>query len=79
MPFYHIYGAMLTGGFLAAGATQVLMERFEVQRAVDIYTSVPLSPNRRHFVTYQHQDSPPLYAPISCPGRGAEPGKRPPE
>src|SRR5260221_12184908 len=25
LPFYHIYGVMLTGSFLAAGATQVIM------------------------------------------------------
>lgn len=28
LPFYHIYGAMLMGGAISAGATQVLMERF---------------------------------------------------
>jgi len=30
LPFYHIYGAMLTGSFLACGGTQVLMERFDL-------------------------------------------------
>lgn len=29
LPFYHIYGAMLMGGAVYAGATAVLMERFE--------------------------------------------------
>jgi long-chain acyl-CoA synthetase len=29
LPFYHIYGAMLMGGSVYAGATAVLMERFE--------------------------------------------------
>jgi long-chain acyl-CoA synthetase len=29
LPFYHIYGCMLLGGSVAAGATQVIMERFE--------------------------------------------------
>ena len=29
LPFYHIYGAMLMGGAVLAGATSVLMERFE--------------------------------------------------
>jgi long-chain acyl-CoA synthetase len=29
LPFYHIYGAMLMGGSVWAGATSVLMERFE--------------------------------------------------
>ncbi|MFQ6117193.1 MAG: class I adenylate-forming enzyme family protein, partial [Candidatus Bipolaricaulia bacterium] len=28
LPFYHIYGSMLMGGAIYAGATQVLMERF---------------------------------------------------
>jgi long-chain acyl-CoA synthetase len=28
LPFYHIYGSMLMGGAISAGATQVLMERF---------------------------------------------------
>ena len=29
LPFYHIYGAMLMGGAMYAGATAVLMERFD--------------------------------------------------
>ena len=36
LPMYHIYGVMLTGVFLAAGATQVLMERFDMQRALEL-------------------------------------------
>ena len=36
LPFYHIYGVLLTGSFLAAGATQVIMERFEMQRMLDL-------------------------------------------
>ena len=28
LPFYHIYGVMLTGSFIACGGTQVMMERF---------------------------------------------------
>ena len=36
LPFYHIYGVLLTGSFLAAGATQVIMERFEMQRVLDL-------------------------------------------
>jgi long-chain acyl-CoA synthetase len=36
LPFYHIYGVLLTGSFLAAGATQVIMERFEIQRVLDL-------------------------------------------
>lgn len=36
LPLYHIYGMLLTGSFLAAGATQVLMERFGMDQALDI-------------------------------------------
>lgn len=35
VPFYHIYGVLLTGSFLAAGATQVIMDRFELQPVLD--------------------------------------------
>lgn len=34
LPMYHIYGVLLTGSFLAAGGTQILMERFELQQAL---------------------------------------------
>jgi acyl-CoA synthetase (AMP-forming)/AMP-acid ligase II len=30
LPMYHIYGVLLTGTFLAAGATQIIMERFDL-------------------------------------------------
>ncbi len=33
LPFYHIYGVMLTGSFLACGATQVMMDTRSCQRA----------------------------------------------
>jgi acyl-CoA synthetase (AMP-forming)/AMP-acid ligase II len=36
LPSYHIYGVLLTGSFLAAGATQVIMERFEMERALEL-------------------------------------------
>jgi long-chain acyl-CoA synthetase len=36
LPFYHIYGVMLTGGFLAAGATQVMMERFDLLQSLEL-------------------------------------------
>ncbi len=36
LPFYHIYGVMLTGGFLACGGTQVLMERFDLLQSLDL-------------------------------------------
>ena len=49
LPFYHIYGVMLTGGFLACGGTQVIMERFDLlqslalceQYGVTFYFAVP--------------------------------------
>ncbi len=34
LPMYHIYGVLLTGSFLVAGATQVMMERFDLQQAL---------------------------------------------
>lgn len=34
LPYYHIYGCMLMGGAVAAGATQVLMGRFQVEEAL---------------------------------------------
>ncbi|HEY6409332.1 MAG TPA: AMP-binding protein, partial [Ktedonobacteraceae bacterium] len=36
VPFYHIYGVLLTGSFLAAGAKQVIMERFELDPVLDM-------------------------------------------
>ncbi|GAC1566484.1 MAG: hypothetical protein NVS3B14_09150 [Ktedonobacteraceae bacterium] len=36
LPLYHIYGVVLTGSFLAGGGTQVLMERFDMQQALDL-------------------------------------------
>ncbi len=36
VPFYHIYGVLLTGSFLAAGAKQVIMDRFELEPVLDI-------------------------------------------
>jgi long-chain acyl-CoA synthetase len=49
LPFYHIYGAMLMGGAMYAGATAVLMERFDpaeslrlVERhRITLYFAVP--------------------------------------
>ena len=35
VPFYHIYGVLLTGSFLAAGAKQVIMDRFELEPVLD--------------------------------------------
>ncbi|HLY32425.1 MAG TPA: long-chain-fatty-acid--CoA ligase [Ktedonobacterales bacterium] len=36
LPMYHIYGVLLTGSFLAAGATQVIMERFNMEEALNL-------------------------------------------
>ena len=38
LPFYHIYGSMLTGAALAAGATQVIMERFDLAESLALAT-----------------------------------------
>ncbi|HEX4202928.1 MAG TPA: AMP-binding protein [Ktedonobacteraceae bacterium] len=35
LPFYHIYGVMLTGSFLACGGTQVIMERFDLLESLE--------------------------------------------
>jgi long-chain acyl-CoA synthetase len=35
VPFYHIFGVLLTGSFLAAGAKQVIMDRFELEPVLD--------------------------------------------
>ncbi len=35
LPMYHIYGVLLTGSFLAAGATQIQLERFEMSSVLD--------------------------------------------
>jgi acyl-CoA synthetase (AMP-forming)/AMP-acid ligase II len=36
VPFYHIYGVLLTGSFLAAGARQVIMDRFELEPVLNL-------------------------------------------
>lgn len=36
LPFYHIYGIMLTGSFLACGATQIIMERFDLPVSLEL-------------------------------------------
>src|SRR5207245_6039419 len=36
LPFYHIYGVMLTGSFLACGGTQVMMERFDLLQSLEL-------------------------------------------
>lgn len=36
LPMYHIYGVLLTGSFLAVGTTQVLLERFDLAKVLDL-------------------------------------------
>lgn len=36
LPFYHIYGVMLTGSMLATGGTQVIMERFDLLQSLEL-------------------------------------------
>jgi long-chain acyl-CoA synthetase len=36
LPLYHIYGLLLTASLLAAGATQVIMERFDLVQSLDL-------------------------------------------
>jgi long-chain acyl-CoA synthetase len=44
LPFYHIYGVMLTGSFLACGGTQIMMERFDLLQSLELC--------EKHSVTY---------------------------
>jgi long-chain acyl-CoA synthetase len=54
LPFYHIYGTMLMGSAVAAGATQVLMERFDLVQALTLA--------QRHKVTLLYAVPPVLLA-----------------
>src|SRR6266487_1585054 len=44
LPMYHIYGVVLTGSFLTGGATQILMERFDLVQSLELC--------EKHNVTY---------------------------
>ena len=59
LPFYHIYGVMLTGGFLAAGATQVIMERFDLLQSLEL--------SEKHGVTYYFAVPPIILALANAP------------
>jgi len=59
LPFYHIYGAMLMGCAVAAGATQVIMERFDLLAALALI--------ERHRVTFLPTVPPVLLALANCP------------
>jgi long-chain acyl-CoA synthetase len=59
LPFYHIYGVMLTGGFLACGGTQVLMERFDLVQSLELC--------EKHKVTYYFAVPPIILALANAP------------
>lgn len=59
LPFYHIYGVMLTGSFLACGGTQVLMERFDLMQSLEL--------SEKHNVTYYFAVPPIVLALANAP------------
>lgn len=59
LPFYHIYGVMLTGGFLACGGTQIMMERFDLLQSLDLC--------EQHSVTYYFAVPPIILALANAP------------
>jgi long-chain acyl-CoA synthetase len=59
LPFYHIYGVMLTGSFLACGGTQIMMERFDLMQSLEL--------SERHSVTYYFAVPPIVLALANAP------------
>ncbi len=59
LPFYHIYGVMLTGSFLASGATQIMMERFDLLQSLELC--------EKHKVTYYFAVPPIVLALANAP------------
>ncbi len=59
LPFYHIYGVMLTGSFLACSGTQVLMERFDLLQSLELC--------EKHGVTYYFAVPPIILALANAP------------
>lgn len=59
LPFYHIYGVMLTGSFLACGGTQVMMERFDLLQSLEMC--------EKHQVTYYFAVPPIILALANAP------------
>src|ERR1051326_7583927 len=59
LPFYHIYGVMLTGSFLACGGTQVIMERFDFLQSLELC--------EKHAVTYYFAVPPIILALANAP------------
>jgi long-chain acyl-CoA synthetase len=60
LPLYHIYGVLLTGSFLAAGALQVMMERFDLVRSLELC--------EKHGVTWFFAVPPIIMALANYPG-----------
>ncbi len=59
LPFYHIYGVMLTGSFLAGGATQVIMDRFDLLQSLELC--------EKHNITYYFVVPPIILALANAP------------
>ena len=59
LPFYHIYGVMLTGSFLACGGTQIIMERFDLLQSLELC--------EKHNVTYYFAVPPIVLALANAP------------
>ena len=59
LPFYHIYGVMLTGSFLACGGTQIMMERFDLLQSLELCV--------KHKVTYYFAVPPIVLALANAP------------
>jgi len=59
LPFYHIYGVMLTGSFLACGGTQIVMERFDLLQSLELC--------EKHKVTYYFAVPPIVLALANAP------------
>ena len=59
LPFYHIYGVMLTGSFLACGATQVMMERFDLLQSLEL--------SEKYKVTFYFAVPPIILALVNAP------------
>lgn len=59
LPFYHIYGVMLTGSFLACSGTQIMMERFDFMQSLELC--------EKHGVTYYFAVPPIVLALANAP------------
>jgi acyl-CoA synthetase (AMP-forming)/AMP-acid ligase II len=59
LPFYHIYGVMLTGSFLACGGTQIMMERFDLPQSLEL--------SEKYGVTYYFAVPPIIVALANAP------------